>query len=64
MILGKRAASARHFLDEDLPAFRKALEERQPAKFDKAFRKFAEAFERRADLVYRHDAAGGAVIAS
>ena len=31
------------------------------AMFDKAFRKFAEAFERRADLVYRDDAAGGAV---
>ena len=39
----KRAASARHFLDEDLPAFRKALEERQPAKFDKAFLRLRQA---------------------
>jgi coenzyme Q-binding protein COQ10 len=32
--------------------------------FDKAFRKFAEAFERRADLVYADDARRGTVTAS
>jgi coenzyme Q-binding protein COQ10 len=34
------------------------------AMFDKAFRKFAEAFERRADLVYGSGAARSALTAS